>query len=908
MDSRIHPVITLMDGSIVAGAETDFQDIDAAMSVVDSGILDQSMFTRLTANRFWEKVWDATAVKKEVTNNIRTIDDKIIAEVPVPLPPETYDENYKPDFYLFVTTNLSGAAKVVNDIDRAIDDGVSVLVKNIILIGLGGIIVSLFVVTFASHILTRQLAWIEAATWKIVNHADRRVSDGPVVSNAQDEANEPNVLFAPKTEVSELVAEFQVMIRGFSGTGASRVAPQKRDEIKNFVTWKEEFRQFYELNESMENRIREEMSQKAQSYGRRINVGKRSRNSSSYGPTASEIIANMSEASQVSEEDSTFRSSAVGQSYSQQKQFGRTDSSTMFKRPLTRTNLGSVVPVQGAFAPTTNSEDRLRIWKSSLFRWVLCAIVLPLMLTNAVIAAIVATQFLAFLNDIERADVFAIELGKDFLKISAGLYAHYGGQAMAASIRDLHMLTRISSWLLFGAVRRSEAFAEVDMSLGEECKAYVGTEVKCPFVLDDTRSPCDCEWKDPWDQTCRDFDSPSRSFQRMWFVGQAADFDPENGDRLSTSFPESDSGHNPVSTKWWTDADDMPGAERGSNASGYETSYDRLRVSSAVQAIVLPLYNYPSLEGYDGPRISASSYLAFEADGGYLGYAGCNYDVSDFAGRFQSSDENEAYKVRPELCPRGKYGYDPRCRQWYDDTKWDIQNGYLHMTAPYRSRTSNTLGTTTACSALVDPESGEFVGAVAIDLTPRELFWNLESNEADVFFIISTAVGNDTVFFGPRYQWNGGPENIADVALPNDAANSSNREKFTEITDRMKKGEVGIAEFYNTSQTRTNDSILVSFAPLRSRALKVVRPNDFSAGVEQSEIVIYSLGMAQSMKTLVVRFEGIDEQINENLGKTTTVFISGVALITLICIMITAKASLAGCPCVFHVSFLTIIP
>ena len=879
--------MTRLDGTLVVGGDVDFQTRNTSLNIVDTGFVDQSTFDTLAAERFWEKdVWDGMIVQKSIENNFITINGRVVAGFPVPLPPAAYDKDYAPDFFIFVTADLSDAVGHVDRIDQAIDKEVADLILNSIVVGLCGLVVFLFVVVCVSNTLTQPLIWIESTAWKIVNHADKRVSEEPVVSEVPNENGIPLVRCSPRTEIGELVAEFQVMIRGFSGSGASRVAPQEKKPIKNFVTWKDDFKQFYKLNQTMEERIKEEMSQKAQLYGRRITTGKRSRNPSSNGPTASEIIASMSECSQVSEEDSTFRSSVVSQSQNPHKQFGRTDSSTLFKRPLTRTNLGTNLPLHGSFEFPNSSEDSVHISRSSLFRWVLCAIVLPLVLTNAVIAAIVAGNVIAsFPSAVEKADDFSVGLGIEFLRVSGGLQSLYGSQALAGSMRDLHLLTRITSWLLFGAVLRSEAFPEVELLMVEECKAYGPDEV-CPFDADPSRSPCDCAWSDPWGRKCDDFSVQSRSLQRMWFLGQARDTDLETGARVNIqSFPEFD--FNPVSTKWWTDANDMPGAEKGSNASGYETTYDRLRVSSAVQGVVMPLYNYHSFPAFLGPRTSASSYVAFEADGGYLGYAGCNYDASRYAG-FVSSDENEAYLVSPELCPLGKYGYDPRCRQWYADTKHKTlrENRYVHLTAPYRFGINDNIGST-ACSGMVDPESGEYVGTVALDLSPGEIFSSLETSDASFYFVISTVEGDDTIV-GPGHELNDPPQKIASVVLPNDETGSPNQIKFAGITSRMKNGEAGVENFNRKSLKGTYDEMLISFAPINVRVLKATAPNDFSRGVEAAEGVFYSLAVVKSRKTIEAQFQGFEEHIDETLITTTIVFVSLVLVITLVSIIITA--------------------
>lgn len=720
VNTRTKSALVRLDGTLVAGWGLEFATNNVTVNIVDTEFVDQKTYDALTVDRFWEdSIWDATTVMQKLSTNFVDRNDQVLAVVPIPLPPDNFDKDYEPDFLLFIQADVDDVNGLVDQINEATEDEVGDLIMSSVFIGLGGLTVFLFVVASVSHILTRPLTWMETTAWKIVNHADKRVSEDLVVPDALNEEDNPLVQCSPKTEIRELVTEFQAMIRGFSGTGASRVAPAKMDEVKNFVTWKDDFKQFYQLNQTMEDRIKEEMSQKAQSYGRRISMGKRSRNNSSYGQTASEIIANMSEVSQVSEEEGTFRSVDLRKEAGLQGQFGRTDSSTLFKRPLTRTNLGS--NLHGSYRQRYNMEENIRISRSTLFRWVLCSIVLPLVLTNIVIAAIVANNLLeSFPGSVKKADAFSFDLAADFLLNYGKSYALFGEQVLPGSIRDLHLLTRTAGWLLFDAVARSDIFSDVEIAMVEDCKEFGSDEV-CPFDADPARSPCDCEWSDPWGEDCDKFSVRTRALQKMWYICQARDYDPETGDRLrSLSFPEFD--FNPISTKWWTDANDLPGADKGSNASGYETTYDRLRVISALQTIAMPLYNYFTMTGYQGSRTSMSSYFAFEADGGYLGYSGCNYDPSRYA-QFKSSEENGAYLISPELCPLDKYGYDPRCRPWYRETKQKslYQGQFVHVMAPYRFAGADTVGTT-ACSGVVDPETGEYIGTSAIDLSPTDLF------------------------------------------------------------------------------------------------------------------------------------------------------------------------------------------
>lgn len=128
----------------------------------------------------------------------------------------------------------------------------------------------------------------------------------------------------------------------------------------------------------------------------------------------------------------------------------------------------------------------------------------------------------------------------------------------------------------------------------------------------------------------------------------------------SPSFPKF--GSTSDTTYWWTDAKSVPGSYKGANASGYETTYDRIRVASAASSVFFPIYNYATSLGREKPALA--TFLGFEKDGLLQGYDGC-YGVDGEAAFARSTSENGAAEIAPSLCPEGKYGYDPRCRDWY---------------------------------------------------------------------------------------------------------------------------------------------------------------------------------------------------------------------------------------------------
>jgi len=67
--------------------------------------------------------------------------------------------------------------------------------------------------------------------------------------------------------------------------------------------------------------------------------------------------------------------------------------------------------------------------------------------------------------------------------------AEFGREVMSRYARDLHMYTRTTGWLLFGALRRSASFTELRTG-SEECKYYEDDPDACPFKKREV--PCDC--------------------------------------------------------------------------------------------------------------------------------------------------------------------------------------------------------------------------------------------------------------------------------------------------------------------------------------------------------------------------------------------------------------------------------
>jgi hypothetical protein len=174
--------------------------------------------------------------------------------------------------------------------------------------------------------------------------------------------------------------------------------------------------------------------------------------------------------------------------------------------------------------------------------------------------------------------------------------------------------------------------------------------------------------------------------------------------------------------------------------------------------------------------------IAFDADGLGTGYQGCqlSYKVYPF---FISSDENNASGIAPDLCPFGKYGYDPRCRRWYTKNRNSLakQNPIL-VTAPYVFA-SDIVGIPIT-SPLVNQNSNEHVGQILLDIKPIPTEYLSEVDGAISFLIsMDSDIEHDTVI-GPNKSTLELPSSIAKTLFP---GNDVNTKRFqTDVLPRIK--------------------------------------------------------------------------------------------------------------------------
>jgi hypothetical protein len=880
----VQVALVKMDGTVVAGFGWNVTQGKEALHVRDTDFIEEELFKKLSAVVDWEKEWEPQDVRIQLANNMEDCDGVVMTAYPFPRPPEEYDPRYRPDSMIVFSVG-GDVFEVLDAMDDAIDDDVRLLAVHSILIGISGLVVILLMVWFVSRVLTLPLNYMDVVAWRIINHTDGRA--GETLDKVADDEQDPLAKCSPRTEITELVSEFQKMIRGFSGGGPSSVSKSKIKEIPNCLTWQEEFSQLYDLDPGMKEKLQENAQNAKTSYTRRLSFEKSS-------ILSSINASNFSAVSQDSEDSAVFRMADLRLPDHAQKHVRRTEFSTTFQAPATRTNLGSNIGEANHYNKThlhRDSDETVRISRSSLFRWIVGSIVVPLLLTNCIICALVSMDIAGELPMwVERSRSMSFDLELEALRDAASLRASLAERVLTEPLRDLHLLTRFTGWLLFDGINRSDSFSDLEMEFVEECKDYPADDESCPFYSDPVRSPCDCEWDDPWNRQCDDFQMETRRLQTLYFLSQARDFNLRTGNRnRSITYPRLD--FSPETTTWWTNASKLPGAFQGSAASGYERAYDRLRVSSAMAAVSIPIYNYVTIDRLNSVHSSMSSYIYFEADGMNVGYSGCNYDFARYA-HFVSTEANGAYAVNPGLCPLGKFGYDPRCRGWYAVGKERALEGDpIYLTPPYQFAAVTDVGTS-AVSPLIDPQSGEFIGLTLIDFSPLQMLKGLNQTNSYFYYVISpSASASDDTIIGPGHGVGDDPAAIADVILPLDALDSKNRADFANVIYEMKEGQSGEALFTRTAENGAVEKIRLAYAPVYARTLSPARPDDFARGSNYSHMLLYSVAVARLEKTLAKPFTEIEDGIREDLGVIAIVYLSLVIVISLLCVVATARVS-----------------
>ena len=299
----------------------------------------------------------------------------------------------------------------------------------------------------------------------------------------------------------------------------------------------------------------------------------------------------------------------------------------------------------------TDTADHPRMIQSSLVVMIVSLITVPMTIAIVIQTLVNILHLYNSLPDLIRI-IQDVSINTELATIFTltQLRATYASELLSIPLRDLYVLSRMSSWLFMGAVPLAPSVTAM-VTTAESCKNFANPAF-CPALFEaNPATTCDCAWKDPRNSnSCSNyaFAEESRRKQRVFFEGLSEDAST-NGDRNTTSYPAVASS--PGTTAFWSSMTSTPGSEDGTNSAGRDTTFGRLRLLSALSMIQIPLFNYAIQT--DFPRTWTTE-LAIDVDGMVSGYSGCNYDRHSTFSQVRQTDEN--FAANPALCPVGKYG------------------------------------------------------------------------------------------------------------------------------------------------------------------------------------------------------------------------------------------------------------
>lgn len=178
---------------------------------------------------------------------------------------------------------------------------------------------------------------------------------------------------------------------------------------------------------------------------------------------------------------------------------------------------------------------------------------------------------------------------------------------------------------------------------------------------------------------------------------------------------------------------------------------------------------------------------------------------------------------------------------------------------------------------IANPQTGEYVGQTLIDFYPEGVKDGLDRLEALTSFVITPSAGaggGDTVV-GPNKtaEWEAAP--IMDLLFRFDGPNSTHRRRFErDCLYPMKNGTSGLKDFQRSRMDGTTEHLLISFVPVYERILLPVNPGGFPDDVEESQVLLYSVGIVRTVSDIHAPFMQIEDAIEHELLKIQSSYIT----------------------------------
>jgi hypothetical protein len=394
----------------------------------------------------YDTEWDPEQVREAYTNVIALNEEEgyLVGFYPMPPVPPIYNSQYKPEFMVVLSASILDVLVPVQRMSDAIDDKVEHLVTKSLVAAATGWVIVMVLILVVSKTLTFPLKSMHQVANAIVHNFGGNSEKGIQYATSQQSALVQTC--TPDTEVTDVEREFQKMVRKFSGSCSMAKAVQVRfTELANHFSFTEEFQDLYR------NRLNDE--------------------SFPYKYDGSHILTNCtgSKAKANSQQQGALK---------RRMDRGGTVKTTCQNKDLHRIHFGSILTgSQSHLSPTkrngnstfvSESQSKRKRLTSPLFLWIVFWIVSPLLLATVSLSAVV-TFYVSdgFTDIIDDGKAEYVDLERFALKAAVKLRAEWIAATTEHSLRDLHVVTRYASWLLFGGLERSDSFTVLTTGASE---------------------------------------------------------------------------------------------------------------------------------------------------------------------------------------------------------------------------------------------------------------------------------------------------------------------------------------------------------------------------------------------------------------------------------------------------------
>jgi hypothetical protein len=436
--------------------------------------------------------------------------------------------------------------------------------------------------------------------------------------------------------------------------------------------------------------------------------------------------------------------------------------------------------------------------------------------------------------------------------------------------------------LHFDAIQNSNVMTKM-VTAAEQCKSAVSMNdtSACIFLQNRSNTPCDCSWSSLEFGTstpCFDYKDNRRYMQNLWWFGSKQDAWP-NGGINSSSYPKVADA--PNRTFWWSNWDSVPGADTQRSDSQSSTVYEMLKKLSSQSMMQIPLHNYKIRKQATGTH----SYTSFDLNGIHSGYTGCDH-LYPYASQFTS--DNSVAEVNPNLCPSGKYGYDPRCQMWYINAKRQHaeRKDPLYISPPHFFADGKSIG-----QSLVLPIEDEnvYLGQVSVDFSIDPILRVMNQVETPLLsggfrVVISTKKDNSSsdILVSPNFDINetlktGESQTFVQYLLPYDLCDDNidkgcqNIEAFTDIITEMKGGNSRATSFNRTAENGEIETIFWTFAPIEVNSFRHISNANLTRGVTKFNSSVFSIGFGIPFLGLHDSHESIQQSLNSSFFLSTII-------------------------------------